>query len=487
MHLARILRTTSFRLGAIYASVFGGSVIVLVAIINWIANDAMNQQLRAAIGTELAALLYRDSEGGAADVTAAVEERLQARNRPTAMFYLLTDPAGGKITGNLHAQAPAEGWLELHQTFPVAAGTAHEPGALETRTIVARAVRLTGGGTLFVGEDRGKVDEVRAAILEASAWAISAAILLAAVGGVLVSLGFLRRVDAINRTSRAIIDGRLAQRIPTRGTGDELDQLGRNLNEMLDRIQALMESVRQVSSDIAHDLRTPLSRLRQRLEAARLRAASIADYEATVDHAIADADAILDTFTALLRIAQIESGTRRSAFAPIDLSEVFRSLVETYAAVAEDRAQALTSTVKPAIGTLGDRELLTQMIANLIENAIRHAPSGARIRVELRRCDETAVAMVADSGPGIPPDQRARVFERFYRLERSRTSPGSGLGLALVAAVAEIHAIKIALEDNQPGLRVVLTIPAIAAMTTAEPRPGSIQVLADRTAERGMR
>jgi signal transduction histidine kinase len=224
-------------------------------------------------------------------------------------------------------------------------------------------------------------------------------------------------------------------------------------------VQALMESLRHVSNDIAHDLRTPLGRLRQRLEDARLRARSLEDYETAVDRAIADTDAILATFSALLRIAQIESGTRKASFSAVDLSGVFRSIADAYGAVAEDRGQILTAAVTPGVDVRGDRELLMQMLANLVENAIRHTPEGARIGIGLERGADGPVGIVSDTGPGIPPEARDKVFQRFYRLDRSRSTAGNGLGLSLVAAVAETHGIAITLADNQPGLEVRLRFP----------------------------
>jgi signal transduction histidine kinase len=314
-----------------------------------------------------------------------------------------------------------------------------------------------------VGEDLFPIGEVKEAIVGAFFWAFALTILLAAAGGGVVSLGFLRRIDAINRTSRAIIKGRLSDRVPTRGTGDELDRLAVNLNEMLDRVQTLMESLRQVSNDIAHDLRTPLSRLRQRLEDMRLHARDNPDYEAAVDQVIADTDSILETFSALLRIAQIEAGTRREAFSTLDLSALCQSIVQTYEAVAEDGGRILRAEIAPGIRVCGDRDLLTQMFANLIDNAICHTSAGTRVELTLKQGHSGPVACVSDTGRGIPYEDRDKVLRRFYRLERSRSTPGSGLGLALVAAVAEIHGIAVTLAGNQPGLEVTLDFTGIGS------------------------
>jgi signal transduction histidine kinase len=257
--------------------------------------------------------------------------------------------------------------------------------------------------------------------------------------------------------------GQLDSRVPVRKNGDELDRLAANLNAMLDRIQSLMESLKQVSSDIAHDLRTPLARLRQRLETASATAQTVEEFRASTDAAIAETEGLLETFSALLRIAQIESGSRRAGFATVDLSEIFLFVATTFTPVAEDQEHRLVSDIEPGATISGDRELLLQLATNLVENAIRHTPRGATIEVKVRRNAEEVVAIVSDDGPGIPVEERAKVFRRFYRLEASRTTPGSGLGLALVAAVAELHDGSTSLLDHRPGLTVEVRFPAFTA------------------------
>jgi signal transduction histidine kinase len=274
-------------------------------------------------------------------------------------------------------------------------------------------------------------------------------------------MGFLRRIEEINRTTRSIMDGDLAQRVPVSGGGDEMDQLAVNLNAMLDRIQTLMESLKRVSDDIAHDLRTPLSRLRHRLEAARGRTGPHGD--AVIEQSIAEVDAILETFSALLRISQIESGARRAGFSEISLERIVSDVGEAYAPVAEDRGQRLKTVLASVPPIQGDRELLTQMVANLIENPIRHCPADVEIIIGLALEGGSPVLRVADTGPGIPASECEKVLRRYYRLEASRTTPGSGLGLALVKAVADLHGATVELSDNQPGLRVIVRFPAPAA------------------------
>jgi signal transduction histidine kinase len=275
-------------------------------------------------------------------------------------------------------------------------------------------------------------------------------------GGLALSAAFLRRVDAIARTAEAIVGGDLDQRVPDRGTDDDFDRLARTLNGMLHRIGELIEGLRQVSNAVAHDLRTPLARLRQRLEAARTGSRSQAELESAIDAAIGETDTILATFAALLRIAEIEAGTRRAGFQEVDLGAVAATVVEAFAAPAEDEQKTLHGSIAPGIFVRGDRELLTQLVANLVENAIRHTPENTRIEVELTRTPSGSRLAVADDGPGVPADERGRIFRRFHRLDRSRTVPGSGLGLSLVSAIADLHGARIGVDDNRPGLRVTL-------------------------------
>ena len=460
MRPVRIFRTAGFRLAALYAALFGVSVVVLFAVVYWLVGGALRQQMAANIEGDVAALVEDHRSGGLSHVADVVARRLRSGLHRTT-FYLLRDAAGRKLAGNLPNLLPARaGWQNLQTSLETenaaADGPDADPDSHSERRVLALGATLPDGSFLVVGEDPDRIDEVEEAIVRAFGWAFAVTLLLAGIGGTALSFGFLRRVDAINRTMRRIIDGRLSDRVPTRGANDELDRLALNLNEMLDRVQMLMESLRQVSNDIAHDLRTPLSRLRQQLESARADARSMADYEDAVDAAIADADAILGMFAALLRIAQIEAGTRRAAFSALDLSSLFRSIAETYGAVAEERGQTLTAEIAPGIHGRGDRELLTQMLANLVENAIRHAPTGARIDLSLERRAAGPLGIVADNGPGIPRGARDKVFRRFFRLERSRSTAGSGLGLSLVAAVADLHGIAVTLADNEPGLKVVL-------------------------------
>jgi signal transduction histidine kinase len=441
-------------LAALYAGLFAASTAMLFGIVYWTTTNALREQVRLSLQNEMASFEAKFATGQPGELSTEIEQRL-ASGKPQPFYYGLQDPLGRSLAGNLANLGMFEGWRET----PVDDEENEDndaTGEHSNPVLFALGRRLPSGEYLTIATDASRIDEAQEAITDSFAWATAATLLLALAGGVVLSQGFLRRVDEINRTTRAIMGGDLADRIRTTGSGDELDQLGRNLNDMLDRLQGLMDGLKQVSNDIAHDLRTPLSRLKQRLEAVRSEANSVQEYKEAVDQAVQDADMALSTFGALLRIAQIESGTRRANFSDLDLSSLLTNLAITYSAVAEDMGKTLVSSIDPDIHVRGDRELLTQLFVNLIENALRHTPDGAKVSLSLAHRDQGPFAEVGDNGPGIPENERRNVFKRFYRLEHSRSSPGSGLGLALVAAVAELHTARIELVDNEPGLTVAL-------------------------------
>lgn len=451
MNLNRLLHTTGFRYALLYAALFGASVLVLFGVVYWNTAGHMERQLKDVVDADVQSLKGDFQEGGIDDLRQSVLDRL-ASGRHRQSLYLLQDRNGARIAGNLAPRDPLPGWQEGMRTLSGAEGA-------EGHLMLGQGVPLPGGIYLFVAQDAHQLEEIRELMVRAFGWAFLMVAVLAVAGGLAMSAGVMHRVETVNRTAQDIIQGDLSRRIPTRDTNDEFDQLAANLNRMLERIQTLMEELRQVTNDIAHDLRTPLGRLRQRLEGARLKAQTMEDYETVVDRAIADTDAILETFAALLRIAQVESGSRRGKFTEVDLSQLLQTVVETYAPVAEDSDHEIVSAVAPGIAIRGDRELLTQMFANLIENALGHTPSGTGMRVSLEPSAAGALATVADRGAGIPETERTKVFQRFYRLDTSRTTPGSGLGLALVAAIAELHGVEMTLSDNRPGLRITLRFP----------------------------
>jgi signal transduction histidine kinase len=406
----------------------------------------MAEQIDATAANELAEV-QADAGGLSTDALRQVIEGMTARSPGT--FYLLQSADGQVLAGNMLPIRPVPGSRAL-------AWTHQRPDHNAGIGLRGRGVVLADGSYLFVGLSDYQLKEMWEVLLRACVLGLMAAAVLALAGGLAMSYGVLRRVESISRASRAIMAGDLGRRVPVRGTGDEFDHLSASLNAMLDRIQSLMLGLQQVSSDIAHDLRTPLTRLRQRLELARRREHTVEQLHSSLDGAIANADTILETFSALLRIAQIEAGTRRSGFTSVALSPLLNGLIEAYQPVAEEKGQTLRGRIAPDLQVRGDRELLTQLFSNLIENAIGHSPSGTEISVEAECPRGEVTVAVADNGPGIPAEFRDKVLQRFYRLEASRTTPGSGLGLSLVAVIATLHEARFTLRDNAPGLKCLL-------------------------------
>jgi signal transduction histidine kinase len=432
--------------------VFGASVLALGSIAFWSTRSVIEEQLTRRIEAEMALLDQEFRSNGLDRLVAMIQQR--TRTEPNLDYdYFLADPAGNRLAGKLPI-ANQLGWNEISAREDA---NEDQSGKLERVRVLVR--QLDCGLRVGVGEDLEQVDELEETFLGVLASALGIVLVLGIGGGLLLSAGFLRRLDAITRTADAIIAGDLSRRIERTSSGD-FDHLAGTLNTMLDRIAGLIENVRQVSSDIAHDLRTPLSRLRQDLEEAKDKDLTATDYRKVVERAVGDADLLLDTFSALLRIAQIESGTRRSAFRVVDLSEVMRTLADAYAPPAEESGRPLRTEIADAIRITGDRELLSLLFANLVENALHHTAPGTTISLRLAREEIGVIAEVADTGAGIPEVERAKVFRRFYRLERSRTTPGSGLGLSTVAAIVELHQASIELLANKPGLRVSVRFPS---------------------------
>jgi signal transduction histidine kinase len=452
----RLAKTASFRLPVMFAAIFGGCFTILILITYFTASSAMREQVRRFIEEDTRALLAEVATDGMHSIVSDINERLQDPEGPSDYYYF-ADSNGKKIAGNLEYMAPFEGWREakfsardLHDN-KIAGDDEHE--------LWGKGTILADGSFLFAGEDAYSVIVAQDAILESFVWSMAIALLLAIGAGIFASQRFLGRIDAINITSSAIMDGRLKERIPTKGTSDEMDRLSANLNKLFDSNQKLLESLKHVTTNIAHDLRSPLSRLREGLESARISGGSKKAYETAVDAGIEEADRLLATFSGLLRIAQIESGSRKAGFRSLDLSDIVERVASAYKAVAEDQCKRLHIAIEPAVQIIGDRDLLVQMFANLVENAIRHTPHQTEIALKLTSDKAVITAEVAVWGPGIPADERDWVFERLYRHDASRSTPGSGLGLSLVAAVGALHDVDITLADNHPGLRVILKFP----------------------------
>jgi len=429
----------------LYAGLFGVSVLILLEVVYWASGVYISNSLDAAIDSDITELEESLRAGGIEALAAQVKERV--RQMPDGPIYYLLESSNGEIiVGNLSPFHGAEGRFYLK--VPRSSGP-----SLPVR---AHGITLTGEKYLIVGVDALARREMQQLILRVFGWSSAIVLVLAFGGGALMSGRLLRRIETISRASRDIMAGDFSRRIPVRGTDDEFDHLVAGLNAMLERNEAAMDSVRQVSNDIAHDLRTPLTRLRQRLEMAQRRARSVEAWQRTAEGCIADMDAILETFGALLRIAQIESGMPTRRFVTVDLSELLHTVIEVYQPMADEREQRFTADIAAGLTVRGDRELLAQMIANVLENAMKHSPTGASVSLRTSQSPGAIAVAVIDSGPGIPVADRTRVFKRFYRLERSRSTPGSGLGLSLAAAIAAVHQASIELTDNNPGLRVTL-------------------------------
>lgn len=438
-----MFRSTSLRLAALYTAAFALSVVVLGAITLVTTRVTLSREFDARIKAETVGLAQEARKEGLSSVVEAVQERDRT---PGALEYGLCGPNGEPLAGRLAPTRPPLGWSKA----PI-----RQPGG-GVESVRMMTTVLPGGARLTVGDDDDRIEALQRAVLSAFAWAFGGVVVLGALGGYGLSRSVRRRLGEMTDAAEGIIDGDLARRIPVGGADDDLDRLAASFNRTLDRIATLMESLRQVSTDIAHDLRTPLTRLRQRLESSRSLASDDERAEA-LSGALEDVDAILETFSALLRIAQIEGGARRRSFRPVELSSLAKSMVDDLAPSAEDAGRALSFDNGGEIWVDGDRELLAQMLVNLIDNALRHAGDRAQVRTHL--VDQGAVISVCDNGPGVPSAERSRIFDRFYRLERSRSTPGSGLGLALVAAIARLHGATLDLVDRHPGIEVRATFP----------------------------
>jgi len=449
-----ILRGSGVRFALLHTVVF----VISVAAVGFTAEALVTRALKAQAGQrvegEAAELLDEFRQYGSDAFRKLIDA--QTVSGASRLHYALLGQDGQRVAGeHLVARTAAS-------VPPAEGGTLAEVRLTGSDKFLLTLRPLTDGTTLVVADDLGSVDDVEDVVANAFAIVLGISVLLGLAAGFLLTKGVLWRVEAVTRTAEAIIAGDLTRRIAPTGAGDEFDRLATSLNAMLDRIMQLMDSLQQVSNDIAHDLRTPLSRLRQNLERTRIHPATDQDYAAAVERAIDEADGLLATFSALLRISQIEAGSQRAAFRLIDLTEVVATICEAYAPDVEEGGRIITCAIAPGVMVDGDRELLAQLLANLIENALAHTPLGTEIRVSLHGPDEAKLRPtieVADDGPGIPMHERDKVLRRFYRLERSRTTPGNGLGLSLVAAIAKLHGAGVRLSDRTPGLCVTVTLP----------------------------
>ena len=459
-----LLKTSTFRLAVLYLGLFAASAIMLLAYVYWNTAGFLVRQTDEAVQAEITGLAEQYAQGG---LPLLVHTVIQRSRDPGQSLYLVLDPAGRLLAGNLDVRpsvAPgADGWMDFIYSRRALEG-------VEMKAARARAFYLPEGFYLLVGRDVQERREIESLITSALVWAIVLTLGLGLVGGLFMSRNMLARVDEINKSSLDIMEGDLSRRLPIAGTGDELDQLGRNLNAMLDQIEKLMTGMRQVTDNVAHDLRSPLNRLRNRLEVTLLNESSPEEYRQVLERTIAEADHLLTTFNALLMIARAEAGSLRESMTSVDPATIMRDVAELYEPVAEESGLAIHVNVQDGLQVRGNRELLSQVLTNLIDNAIKHGKpvagtEGAKPVIEISAMPDAGGRIqlsVADHGPGIPQHEHARVLERFVRLEASRNTPGSGLGLSLASAVARLHGGRVDFEDNKPGLRVTLSLPSVA-------------------------
>ena len=459
--LSRLFRATAFKLTLV---IFGLSVVgsaLVLSVVAWQVIKLVDAETQQTIAEQAKGLAEQYDAGGVRRLGQVIEARSR---QPGSSLYLLTNNAGEPLAGNV-AQLPP-GVLDHVGVVDTPYETVDEtaPG----RHALARIFALPGGFRLLVGRDLGDRARIGAVMVHAMAVSLIFFAALAALGALFVARRVLNRIDAMNRSARAIMAGDLSLRLPVSGSGDELDRLAGGLNDMLARIAELMTGLREVSDNIAHDLRTPLTRLRNHAELALRSADDPVAYRAALERTIEESDGLIRVFNALLAIARAEAGGETAGMSAFDLGDAVESVAELYAPVAEENGATLKIDAPSGLMVVGNRELIGQAVANLIDNAVKHgapADEGAaktEIAVVARRDGACVAIEVADHGPGIPADDRARALERFVRLEGARSRPGSGLGLSLAAAVMHMHGGALRLDDNNPGLKVTATLPAAA-------------------------
>ena len=467
--LGKLLRTTAFRLTLVYLVVFSLFAAFLLAYFAFNTRRLVNEQIAAIVSAELQLLQVQYNQAGIRRLVAAVDVRSR---RPGSSLYLVTTPMGEGLAGNVGSLEPgileSEGWVET------AYRRLEEPESAEHNALV-RVTRLPGGIRILVGRDLDERERIFHIVALAGRWSVAIVIVLGIAGGVFVSRRVLKRVDAMTGTTQTIMAGDLSGRLSVIGSGDEFDRLAVNLNGMLERIESLMRGLKEVTDNIAHDLKTPLTRLRNRCEAALRTANSETEFRRVLEDTIEESEGLIRTFDALLMIARAESGEVREGMAEFDVAEVARDVSELYEPLAEDKGLTLEVNAKQHAAVKGNRDLVSQALANLVDNAIKYAAPSAKVSsgavngersgilVTADAEQDRIVLTVSDHGPGIPSADRSRVVDRFVRLERSRSLPGSGLGLSLVSAVARLHGGELKLEDNAPGLRARISLPRAAA------------------------
>jgi signal transduction histidine kinase len=460
--LAKLFRATAFRLTLAILGVSAIGAGLVLGIVAWQVIKLVDEETTRTIEAEANGLAEQYEQGGIRRLGAVIEARSR---EPGSSLYLLTNSAGEPLAGNI-GQLPS-GVLDR-------VGFVNTPyeaidGSTKNRRALARIFALPGGFRLLVGHDLADRARIGAVMVRALATSLIFLAGLAALGALFVARRVLRRIDAMNSSAHAIMAGDLSQRLPVSGSGDELDRLALGLNQMLARIADLMAGLREVSDNIAHDLRTPLTRLRNHAEEALRLDREKPEYRAALERTIEESDGLIRIFDALLMIARAEAGADRSGMSALDLGAVVSGVAELYEPVVEEKGFKLTLDCAPGLNLVGNRELIGQAIANLMDNALKYGAASAgsalpnEVVVAARREGGDIVIEVADHGPGVADADRQRVFDRFVRLESARSRPGSGLGLSLVGAVARMHGGTVRLDDNAPGLKVVVALPATRA------------------------
>jgi signal transduction histidine kinase len=467
--LGKLLRTTAFKLTLVYLVVFALFAAFLLGYFAWNTRRLINEQITETVDAEIQGLGEQYRQGGIRRIVFAIEGRAR---RPGSSLYLLTTAAGEGVAGNVGSLAT--GILDNPGWFETVYRRVDEQDASEHRALV-RVDQLPGGFHLLVGRDLEERERLYDVVLAAGRWSVAIVVVLGLAGGFFVARRVLKRIDAMTQTTRTIMQGDLHERLPVAGTGDELDRLAINLNAMLERIEALMHGLKEVSDNIAHDLKTPLTRLHNRCEEALRAAGSEAQYRGALETTIEESEALIRTFNALLMIARAESGQARDDMTTFDAAEIVRGIGDLYEPLADDKGITLAVEAPAAVFVRGNRELISQALANLVDNAIKYGAAAgagangqpAEILLKAAEQGDRIRLSVADHGAGIAPSDRGRVLERFVRLEQSRSEPGSGLGLSLASAIARLHGGELVLEDNHPGLVSALALPRVAAPAPA--------------------
>lgn len=465
MTKTRLTQRAAIRLAALVAAIVSLTNLAIFSVLYFVISAQLVDNLKAHVDEVQRTLSDLEVNGGF-DGVAAMVNRHAAVAQSNEDIYLLVDGNAEYVAGNIRVIPRFSGWKTIPWDELPLIGAWTTP---RTSTAVLGRWTPVKNGALFVGDGNGDIKDAQRVLLTGLLWGIGLSVFAAMIGGYVSGMSAQRRIAKMDAVLNAVASGHLKERIPIGRAGDDLDQVSALVNATLNRLQALIDNLKQVSMDIAHDLRTPIARMRQKLEIAQWSPHDLAGYQEVVGAAVQEIDEISETFDALLRISEIESGARKTSFVDVELNALLANILDALEAVAEERSHELSGSIgdSPRMFVHGDRKLLNQLFINLIENAIVHCPSGSGIAVELSEEDGRPKVTVKDTGPGIPAEEREKVFRRLYRLEKSRSTKGNGLGLSLVASIADLHGAEILLADNNPGLIVVITFPKQHASNAA--------------------